>query len=74
MCGNGIRCMARFLIDKKLAESGKVIKIDTRAGLKFVEFLRIAGPEGHAWSVEWLVKVNMGNAIFEPEHDTCKHR
>ena len=38
MCGNGIRCMARFLHDKKLAEGGKTIKIDTRAGLKFVEF------------------------------------
>src|SRR5665647_422274 len=37
MCGNGIRCMAKFLIDKKLAEGGKSIKIDTRAGLKFVE-------------------------------------
>jgi len=58
MCGNGIRCMARFLLDKKLAE-GKAIKIDTRAGLKFVEFSECGFKEG-------LIKVNMGKAIFEP--------
>jgi diaminopimelate epimerase len=59
MCGNGIRCMARFLLDKKLAE-GKAIKIDTRAGLKFVEFSDCGLKEG-------LIKVNMGKAIFEPD-------
>jgi diaminopimelate epimerase len=61
MCGNGIRCMARFLLDKKLAEGGKAIKIDTRAGLKLVEF-----PDADPSAGEGLVKVNMGNAIFEP--------
>jgi len=74
MCGNGIRCMARFLIDKKLAEGGKAIKIDTRAGLKSVEFSD-SGPSAGEDSLEGsegkgeqagLVKVNMGNAIFEP--------
>ena len=74
MCGNGIRCMARFLIDKKLAEDGKAIKIDTRAGLKFVEFSNaglfagkdfLKDPEGKG-AQEGLVKVNMGNVIFEP--------
>jgi diaminopimelate epimerase len=75
MCGNGIRCMARFLVDKKLAEGGKVLKIDTRAGLKSVEFSNAGlsagqdsweGPEGMG-ALEGLVKVNMGNAIFEPD-------
>jgi diaminopimelate epimerase len=61
MCGNGIRCMARFLIDKKLAERGEAIKIDTRAGLRLVEFFDASPGEG-----EGLVKVNMGNVIFEP--------
>jgi diaminopimelate epimerase len=77
MCGNGIRCMARFLIDKKLAEGGKAIIIDTRAGLRSVEFSDPAVPssavkdslEGPAGKGERavLVKVNMGNAIFEPQ-------
>jgi diaminopimelate epimerase len=75
MCGNGIRCMARFLIDKKLADSEKTIKIDTRAGLKSVEF-SYYGPSTEEDSLEVpvskaekevLVKVNMGNAIFEPQ-------
>ena len=72
MCGNGIRCMARFLIDKKLAEGGKAIKIDTRAGLKFVEFSDARHQQGKSREVRkavtsGLVKVNMGNAIFEPD-------
>ena len=61
MCGNGIRCMARFLLDKKLVEGGKTIIIDTRAGLKLVEFSNADPGVG-----EGLVKVNMGNAIFDP--------
>jgi diaminopimelate epimerase len=75
MCGNGIRCMARFLIDKKLADGGKTLKIDTRAGLKSVEFSD-SGPSTGKKALEGpvskgehsvFVKVNMGNAIFEPQ-------
>jgi diaminopimelate epimerase len=61
MCGNGIRCMARFLFDKKLTDK-KAIKINTRAGIKFVE-LSDEGPG----SGTGLIKVNMGNAIFDPD-------
>jgi diaminopimelate epimerase len=61
MCGNGIRCMARFLLDKKLADGGKTLKINTRAGLKLVEF-----SSDDTGAIGGLVKVNMGNAIFEP--------
>lgn len=53
MCGNGIRCMARFIHDKKLS-SGSILKILTRAGIKKVEIL---GDE---------IKVDMGKPIFEP--------
>jgi diaminopimelate epimerase len=74
MCGNGIRCMARFLIDKKLAEVGKAIRIDTRAGLKSVEFSDAGQSAQGSWkdsedagAMEGLVTVNMGNAIFEPD-------
>lgn len=70
MCGNGIRCMARFLLDKKLTDGGKTIKIDTLAGLKLIEFTdarSAADPGKDPGAGERLVKVNMGNAIFEPE-------
>src|SRR5699024_2759674 len=33
MCGNGIRCVAKFIHDKKLSEKDK-ISIDTLAGVK----------------------------------------
>jgi diaminopimelate epimerase len=80
MCGNGIRCMARFLIDKKLAERGKAIKIDTRTGLKSVEFSNARLLEGEGtWDgsadsgePDGFLKVNMGNAIFEPERIPVK--
>ena len=76
MCGNGIRCMARFLLDKKLAEGGETLKIDTRAGLKLIEFtdsstIKDSGADPGAGKYPEaggrLVKVEMGNAIFEPE-------
>ncbi len=64
MCGNGIRCMARFLIDKKLAAAGKSMKINTRAGLKNIEF---PDSDSKSASRDGLIKVNMGKAIFEPD-------
>jgi diaminopimelate epimerase len=61
MCGNGIRCMARFLIEKNLW-SGKTVKIDTRAGIKSIEidYNKITGSTGD-------IKVNMGKPVFEPQ-------
>lgn len=35
MCGNGIRVMARYLVDRKLQNAG-LFPIDTRAGMKFL--------------------------------------
>ena len=60
MCGNGIRCMARFIIDNDLW-SGKNLKIETRAGIKSIEIYfdkntRVTGD----------IKVNMGKPVFEP--------
>ena len=59
-CGNGIRCMARFIIDNDLW-SGKKLKIETRAGIKSIEIYfdkntRVTGD----------IKVNMGKPVFEP--------
>ena len=73
MCGNGIRCLARYIRDQGL--SGKaVLDIETKAGLRRVELLRDAvrvdmGPpqlyspvEVEALGRMWrLTPVSMGN-------------
>ncbi len=54
MCGNGIRCLAKYIWDRKL--SGKnVLAIETLAG--------IIKPE----KAGEMVRVDMGGPIFEPE-------
>jgi diaminopimelate epimerase len=54
MCGNGIRCLAKYIWDRKL--SGKnVLAIETLAG--------IIKPE----KAGEMVRVDMGEPIFEPE-------
>lgn len=57
MCGNGIRCLSRYLHDQKLF-SGDRLEIETLAGLKTVEILSLD---------PFLVRVNMGRADFSPE-------
>jgi diaminopimelate epimerase len=52
MCGNGVRCVAKFLKDK-LKKSGNVFKIDTRAGVKQIELTK---DNNYA--------VNMGKPVF----------
>jgi len=59
MCGNGIRCLAKYVYDTGL--TGKTtLPVETRAGLKTVELF--AGADG---AVE-RVRVNMGQPIFDP--------
>lgn len=59
MCGNGIRCLAKYVYDTGL--TGKTtLPVETRAGLRTVELFR--DPEG---AVE-RVRVNMGQPIFDP--------
>ncbi len=54
MCGNGIRCLAKYIWDRKL--SGKnVLSIETLAG--------VIKPE----KAGEMVRVDMGEPIFEPE-------
>ncbi len=60
MCGNGIRCMARFIYDNGL--SGRnTLNIETLAGVKEVY---IGTREGKAGSI----RVNMGKPEFKPEN------
>ena len=58
MCGNGIRCVGKFVYDKKLT-SKKNLTIETLAGIKNLE-LNISNGKVDT------VKVDMGEPIFNP--------
>lgn len=55
MCGNGIRCFAKYIYDKKLVNK-KEIMVETLAGIITPEIQE-----------DGTVKVNMSNPILEPE-------
>ena len=54
MCGNGIRCLAKYIWDRNLSDK-KVLAVETLAG--------IIRPEKSGD----MVKVDMGEPVFEPE-------
>ena len=56
MCGNGIRCLARFLADRDGDRPGRSWRIETLAGLMVPELL----PDG-------CVRVDMGPPFLEPD-------
>jgi len=39
MCGNGIRCVAKYLYDNKICNNMKNIKIETLSGVKYLDIL-----------------------------------
>ena len=55
MCGNGIRCFAKYVYEKKLINK-KTFTVETKAGVIIPEIVD-----------ENTVKVNMGNPILEPK-------
>jgi diaminopimelate epimerase len=59
MCGNGIRCLAKYVYDNGLTTE-RQLKVDTRAGIKSLELF--TGPEGKIESV----RVDMGAPVFDP--------
>lgn len=59
MCGNGIRCVGKFVYDKGLTDKTE-ISIETLAGVKHLD-LNIKN--GKVFNV----KVDMGNPILEPD-------
>lgn len=62
MCGNGIRCFTKYLLDYKIVDADKQnILVDTRAGVRKISF------ELDANNKMTLATVNMGNPILEPE-------
>ena len=58
MCGNGIRCVGKFVYDKGLTDKD-VITVDTLAGIKTLELNVIDGKVK-------TVRVNMGKPILDP--------
>jgi diaminopimelate epimerase len=58
MCGNGIRCVAKYVHDHGIRQ-GSTIRIETDAGLKTVRL--VAGPDGLAREIE----VDMGAPRLE---------
>lgn len=61
MCGNGIRCVAKYIHDHKLSDSDK-ISIDTLAGIKKVKIL-----ENEAGECNEAI-VDMGEPIFQDKN------
>lgn len=64
MCGNGVRCVAKFAYDKKLVNK-KVISVETLAGIKTIELT--INKEGQVTGGT----VNMGKPILEPSLVPC---
>lgn len=60
MCGNGIRCLAKYVYDNGLSKK-KNLKIETRAGIKTLDLIIDASGKVDK------VKVDMGAPIFDPQ-------
>ena len=60
MCGNGIRCFAKFLFDRGLTRGETNIPTETGAGLLHLQVT--AGPDGKAA----MIKVDMGEPVLVP--------
>ena len=58
MCGNGVRCIAKYVYDKGLTDKTN-IALETKSGIKYLE---LTVEEGKAASI----KVNMGAPILTP--------
>lgn len=59
MCGNGVRCIAKYVYDYGLTDKNK-ISIETKGGIKYLDLTVENGKVV-------LVKVNMGAPILAPE-------
>ena len=59
MCGNGMRCFARYVYDKKYVNK-KRFSVSTKAGIIIPEIIS-----------DNEVKVNMGKPVLEPERIPC---
>lgn len=64
MCGNGIRCVGKYVYDFGLTDK-EVITVETLAGIKTLYFNIVDGKVD-------TVRVNMGKAITEPDKIPAK--
>lgn len=60
MCGNGIRCVGKFVHDKDIVKKD-IITVETLAGIKTLQFFKDNN------NMVTDVKVNMGEPIFNPK-------
>lgn len=60
MCGNGVRCVAKFVYDHGLAENKDEIAIDTLAGIKLIRVV-----EKNLDGTAAKLRVDMGEPILE---------
>ena len=65
MCGNGIRCVAKYVYDKKMTDSEHISVIS--AGQ--IKYLNLIIEKQHPWDRGTVtkVRVNMGSPILKPE-------
>lgn len=64
MCGNGIRCVGKYLYDNKIVKS-EIIKIETLSGIKTLQILKT---ENNVTNL----KVNMGKVELNPKNIPVK--
>lgn len=65
MCGNGIRCVAKFVYDKGLTDS-EHISIVSAGQVKYLD-LTVEGKDDVSRGAVTRVRVNMGSPILQPE-------
>lgn len=65
MCGNGIRCVGKYVYDYGLTDKTE-LSIETLAGVKYLKLV-LSGTEGGARGKVKQVTVNMGEPILKPE-------
>ena len=64
MCGNGVRCVAKFVYDKGLTDSDR-ISVVSAGSVKYLE-LTVEKKDPSDRGVVTRVRVNMGSPILEP--------
>ena len=67
MCGNGIRCVAKYVFDKRLTDK-RHLEIDTLSGIKIIDI----APDAQPGDPETWITVDMGNPEIETLEETIK--
>ena len=67
MCGNGIRCVAKFVFDKGLTDKHH-LEIDTLSGVKIIDI----DPDAKPGDAETWVTVDMGKPEIETTEETIE--